>query len=120
MTVQQMLNALPIVERMLELKLPIKKAHKIYLLAKSINDQREFFIREEKKLIEDCNAEILENGNIKFNTPEDQNKFVTEHADLMNYEVELETVELRFDDLGDVEFTPRELIMLEDVINFIE
>ena len=67
------------------------------------------------------NAEILENGSIKFNSAEDQMAFSKEHADLMQYEIEeLETLELNFDDLGEVEFTPRDLMTLEGVINFVE
>lgn len=121
MIVQQMLNALPILQKIIELKLPIKKAYQVYKLTKSIEDKRQFFIQEEKKLIDKFNVEILENGNIKFNSVEDQMTFSKEHADLMQYEIEeLETLELNFDDLGDVEFTPRELMALEGIINFVE
>lgn len=121
MKVQQILNSLPILQRVVELKLPIKKAYKVYSLAKQINEQREFFIKEEKKLIEKFNAEILEDGNVKFNSPEDQMGFVTEHAALMQYEVaDLNVIELSFEDLGDTELTPKDIMMLEGVINFVD
>lgn len=120
MKVQQMLNSLPILQRMIELKLPIKKAYKVYSLAKQINEQQEFFIKEEKKLIEKFHAEILEGGKIKFNSPEDQTSFATEYAVLMQYEVaDLDIIELSFEDLGDIEFTPKDIMMLEGVINFV-
>ena len=121
MTVQQMLNSLPILQRVMELKLPIKKAYKAYILAKVINEKREFFINEEKKLIEKFDAETMDGGNIKFKTAEDQFGFLQEHAELMNYEVaDLEVLELSFDELGDAEFTPVEIMQLEGVVNFIE
>lgn len=120
MTVQQMLNSLPILQRMMELKLPIKKAHGIYSLAKVINEQREFFINEEKKLIEKFNAEILEGGNIRFKDAESQAGFMTEHSVLMHYEVDATALDLSFEDLGDSEFTPVELMQLEGVINFVD
>lgn len=120
MTVQQMLNSLPILQRMMELKLPIKKAHGIYSLAKVINEQREFFINEEKKLIEKFNAEILEGGNIRFKDAESQVGFMTEHNALMHYEVDAAALDLSFEDLGDSEFTPVELMQLEGVINFVD
>lgn len=121
MTVQQMLNSLPILQKVMELKLPIKKAHGIYVLAKQINEQREFFINEEKKLIDKFNAEVLEGGSIRFKTPEEQAQFVKEHANLMNYEVsDLKTIELSFDELGDTEFTPIDILALEGVIDFKE
>jgi len=118
MTVQQMLNSLPVLQRLMDLKLPIKKAHKVYSLAKVINEQREFFIKEEKKLIEKFNAEIMEGGGIRFQNAEEQTGFIQEHDALMNYEVSgLEVVTLNFDDLGDAEFTPAEIMQLEGVIN---
>ena len=120
MTVQQMLNSLPILQRMMELKLPIKKAHGIYSLAKVINEQREFFINEEKKLIEKFNAEILEGGNIRFKDAESQVGFMTEHNALMQYEVDAAAIDLSFEDLGNSEFTPVELMQLEGVINFVD
>lgn len=120
MTVQQMLNALPILQRMMELKLPIKKAYAVYSLAKVINEQREFFINEEKKLIEKFSAEILSNGNIRFEDVESQNKFVAEHNALMQYEVNVVAIDLSFEDLGNAEFTPAELMQLEGAVNFIE
>lgn len=121
MTVQQMLNALPVLQKVMELKLPIKKAYKIYSLAKFIEDKRQFFVEEEKKLITKFEGEILENGNIRFKTPVEQGKFSQEHQELMTYEVEgLESIDLSFDDLGEAEFTPRDLMLLEGVINFNE
>lgn len=119
MTVQQMLNSLPTLQRIMELKLPIKKAYKVYSLAKLINEQREFFIKEENKLIEKFNAEFLSNGGLKFKNSEEQTMFIKEHAELMSYEVnDLEVLDLDFDDFGDVEFTPVEIMSLEGVINF--
>lgn len=120
MTVQQMLNSLPILQRMMELKLPIKKAYKVYSLARVINEQREFFINEEKKLIEKFEVEVLKGGNIRFKDAESQTGFIEEHSALMNFEVNAAAVDLSFEDLGNSEFTPAELMQLEGVVNFIE
>ena len=121
MTVQKMLNSLPLVERVMELKLPIKKAYSVYSLAKQINEKRDFFINEEKKLIEKFSAEVTEDGMINFKTVEERIQFQTEHAEFLNYEVEgLAAIELSFDDVGEAEFTPMEIMTLEGVINFVE
>lgn len=119
-TVQQMFNSLPILQRVINLKLPLKKAYKVYSLTKAINEQREFFIKEEQKLIAECGAQVLESGDIKFETPEMRQEFAVKHNDLMNYEVNLESIELSFDDLGEEEFTVKDLVALEGVINFVE
>ena len=118
MIVQQMLNSLPTLQRIMELKLPIKKAYSIYSLAKVINEQREFFINEENKLIEACKVEVLPEGGLRFDSTENQNKFIEEHEALMNYEIELESITLNFDDLKEAKFTAKELITLEGIINF--
>ena len=121
MTVQQMLNALSTVQKMMTLKLPIKKAHQVYSLAKQINEQREFFINEEKKLIEKFNATVGEDGRIQFENSEQAMTFQKEHGDLLNYEVEgLAAIELSYDDLGDAEITPADIMLLENVINIVE
>ena len=90
-------------------------------MAKSINEQREFFINEEKKLVKKFNGEIVDGGSLRFKKPEDQVSFAKEHVELLNYEIpELAAIELSFDDLGDATFTPIELSTLEGVVNFIE
>lgn len=121
MTARQMLNALPMVQKIMELKLPIKKAYKVYNLAKVINEKREFFINEEKKIVDKFEVEILEDGKIRFKDSESKLGFMQGHAELMNYEIsDLDPLELSFDDLGEVEFTPMEIMQLEGVINFNE
>ena len=121
MTISQMLNAFPVVQKIMELKLPIKKAYKVYTLVKVINDKRDFFINEEKKLIDKFEGTLLQNGKIQFKSAEIQVKFAEEYNELMNYIIEdVEVFELKFEDLGEVEFTPAEIGMLEGVINFVD
>ena len=121
MTALEMLNALPCIQKLMDLKLPVKKAFKVYSLAKQINEQRDFFINEEKKLIEKFQGVVDERGMITFNSVEDQQAFSREHNELMSFVLEgIEPIELSFADLGDAEFTPMELAILEGVINFID
>lgn len=121
MTLQQILNSVSVIQKMTELKLPIKKAYKIYSLAKQINNKRDFFINEEKKLIEQFHAEVAPNGQISFSNQEDQSQFIKEYSDLANYEIDdIEVLELKFDDLGDAEFSPNELAMLDGIVNFVD
>ena len=121
MTTLQMLNALPVVQKVMELKLPIKKAYKAYFLAKQINEKRDFFINEEKKLIEKYQAEVKEDGKLIFKNTENIAQFTQEHKEILEYQVDdIESLELSFSDLGDAKFTPAEILMLEGVINFID
>jgi DNA integrity scanning protein DisA with diadenylate cyclase activity len=120
MTADKILNALPVVQKLVSLQLPVKKAYKVYSLAKQINEQREFFINEEKKMIEKFSVTI-ESGNLHFKSSEDQALFVAEHNELMQYQVEgLTPIELSFTDLGNLEITPMEMSSLDGVVIFID
>jgi DNA integrity scanning protein DisA with diadenylate cyclase activity len=120
MKVMQMLNSIPVLEKLMTLSLPVVKAHKIYSLTKQINEQREFFINEEKKMIEKFSVTI-DSGNLHFKSSEDQALFVAEHNELMQYQVEgLMPIELSFTDLGNLEITPMEMSSLDGVVIFID
>lgn len=119
MTVQQMFNALPILQRLMELRLPVKKAYETYNLIKVIEEKRDFITKEEQKLIQKFNCEITEKNQLKFQSQEDQINFINEHNDLINFEIDIQGVELNFNDLKDVEFTPIEMAQIEGIIKFI-
>ena len=117
MKVMQMLNSIPVLEKLMTLSLPVIKAHKIYSLTKQINEQREFFINEEKKMIEKYDAAALEDGRIQFQEEEKKTEFLKEHNELLNFEVEnLKPVILTLDDLANCELSANDIILLEDVI----
>lgn len=121
MTAQQILNALPLIQNIMDLNLPIKKAYEVYTLAKLINEKREFFINEEKKIIEKFNATVAENGTIRFQSPQDQLAFYQAHSELMNYEVDdLKAVELSLSNLESAQLKPYEIGLLENIITFVD
>ena len=121
MKIQQLLNAYPIMQKLITLKLPVKKAHKIFLMVKKAEEQREFFIQEEKKLIEQYEAEIREDGRIYFKDSETKNAFLAADFDLGQIEVDgLECIPLTYDDLGDIDFTAADIAALEGVVELAE
>lgn len=121
MTINKILNSIQSIEKLMNLELPFKEAYRIYSLTKEINDAREFFIKEERKLIEKYNAEIAENGEIKFNSVEDKNSFIKEYDDLKNLELnEFKPLEINISILDKINFTPIDFIALDGVINFID
>ena len=104
---------------MLTLNLPIKTAYLIYSLAKQINEYRDFFIKEEKKLIEKFNANVAENGQILFEEENQRNDFIKEYNSLMQYELEdFKPIELNMNNVGDINLTAADLFILDGVINF--
>ena len=117
----QLINTLPIIQKLMGLNLPIKKAYKIYTLAKLINDKRDFFINEEKKIIDKFDGNLTESGNIIFKDEETQIKFSQEHYELMNYEIDdIEIIELSFNDFEGAELSALEIAALEGLIKFID
>ena len=120
MTMQKILNSLPIIQKVLELKLPFKKAYEVYSLAKQINDKRDFFINEEKKLIAHFHVVVSDEGRVVFSNAEDQQGFQKEYNEILNCELEgLSAIELKIDDLEEARFSSIEIAALEGVINFI-
>ena len=116
-----MLDSLPVLQKIADLKVPMKKAYQIYSLIKGIEEKRYFYIEEEKKLINSYNAEVLDNGRIKFQSAEDQIKFSHEQSAMLNCELDdIPAIELSFDDLNEATFTAKELMSLEGVINLVD
>ena len=121
MTLNKILNSIQSIEKMITYELPVREAYKIYSLAKTINEKREFFINEEKKLINKYNAEILETGEIKFQSIEDKNNYIAENQALREFEFEdIKPLDLSFSIFDKINFTPADFIVLDGVINFID
>lgn len=121
MKIQQLLNAYPIMQKLITLKLPVKKAHKVFLMVKKAEEQREFFIQEERKLIERFEADIREDGKIYFKDAESKAAFMAADAELGQIEIDgLECITLTYDDMGDAEFAAADIAALEGVVEFAE
>lgn len=121
MKIQQLLNALPIIQKLIGLKLPVRKAHKLFLMVKKIDEQKEFFIQEERKLIELYNAEVKEDGRIYFKDVESKEKFVAADAELGQLEIDgFDPIYLTYDDMGDETFTAADIAALDGVVIFID
>ena len=121
MTIQQLLNAYPIMQKLITLKLPIKKAHKVFLMAKKADEQKEFFIQEEKKLIEKYEAEIKEDGMIYFKNAEIKEAFIAADAELGQLEIDgFDPIYLTYDDMGDETFTAADIAALDGVVIFVD
>jgi DNA repair ATPase RecN len=63
----------------------------------------------------------LANGNVQFETVDNQIAFSEEHNELMQYDIEeIEVIELKFDEMNEIIFSSKEIMMLEGVVNFVE
>lgn len=121
MKIQNLINALPIMQKLIGLKLPVRKAHKLFLMAKKAEEQKEFFIQEERKLIEQYEAEIREDGRIYFKDSESKDAFLAADAELGQLEIDgFDPIYLTYDDMGDETFTAADVAALDGVVMFVD
>ena len=121
MTGQQILNAIPIVKKLTLIELPFKKAYQVYSLTKQINEKADFFINEEKKIINKFGGGATEHGDIQFPSAEAYNAFLKEHAEFMSCEIDdIAVITLSFGDLEGVSLSPLELSALDGLVEFVD
>ena len=121
MTQKEMINIIPTLQKLVGIKLPLKSSYAVFRLAKEIDAQKEFFIEEERKLIEKYNGSINEMGRISFENPENFEPFAQEYAELNNLEVELKEklpIVIKLDVVEGGEFAPADFFSLEGIIDF--
>ena len=103
---------------------------KIARAAKELASQKDFYIGEERKIIElyaqkDENGQVkIVNGNqISFKDQEDALKFNKDINDLANTEVDIfEPLEIKMSDFkeGEMDLTPNDLITLDGFVVFVD
>lgn len=103
-------------------------SYKIAKANKLLNEQREFYTSEERKIVEtyavkDENGQVkIVNGNqISFKDKDDAIKFNTEINKLQQTEVEIfEPIEIKFNDFrdGEMDLTPSDILALEGFVIF--
>ena len=122
MTTKQMLQAIPVLQTLVNYKLPMKTTYALYNLAKKINEQKEFFVNKEKELIEKYKGNLNGQGQISFEKSEDFQAFAKEYNELNDVEVDIGgvPVSIRFDDMGDQTLSAADIMNLEGVVEFVE
>ena len=105
-------------------------SYKIAKAYKELESHKDFYIAEERKLVNDYamkdeNGQIIitNNNQIKFSTPEDAIKFNEGIVKLKSTEVEVfDPIELTIDDFrkNEMDLTPIDILALEDFIIFKE
>lgn len=120
LTLIQISNAEAALQEFLEASLPPKKAWQLYQLSKLLNEQNEFFITQQRKILERYNAEAQPNGYVKFESPEVALQAQNELNELSQLEIELDinTVVLTDDDTKDLRISMATAAALDGLIDF--
>lgn len=95
---------------------------------KEINGHKEFYISEEKKIVEayaskdkDGQVIVMDGNRIKFDNMENAQKFNSEISNLQKTEIDIfEPIELKLSDFkdGDMNLTPNDIMALDGFIVF--
>lgn len=79
------------------------------------NEVRQKLIEKYAKRKDDGSFEVNERNEYQF-TPENMQAYIEEINKLIEEEVQIEASPINLDDLGDIEFTPAEMSMLDPFI----
>ena len=125
-TLEQLLNSSDGLKALSEKKLKAHCAFAVGRVLKSIDGEMETFNNARMELIKkygekDENNELItdEKGNVHI--PADAiDQFNEELKELLDTKIEINTSKIKLEDIGDIEFTPREVTQLEEFIEFDE
>lgn len=122
-TLQNMLDSMPVFQNLIGQKLTARGAFKVSKLVKAINKEYEIFDETRRTIVEkyaDRNEageiQTNEDGNVQIKKELEQD-FITELQNLLQTELELNAPKLTFVEIENCEFTPAQVEILE---NFVE
>lgn len=121
MKAYQIHQSLSILNQLMQIKLPMKKAYQIYLLTKDIYGHREFFMMKEQELLSKYGGQVdSETNHIYFQDNNAKMAFEKEHNELMNIQVELQVspITLTESDVADFRISPVDIAGLDGLITF--
>lgn len=119
-TYQKMFNVYPMLQKLITMELPVKVSYQLYKIGKKIEDEKNFFIQEEKKLIEKYHGEVDAVGKINFEDDKNRESFVKEYQELNNLEIkDLDSlpIKINIEDLN-IKLSALEISVLDGVIDF--
>ena len=101
-----------------QMSLPIKTSYRVSKLLKSCNDEMGNVEKAREELVKRFSVEDpAKPGELQV-TPENEEKFRVEFAQLLKEEVEIEFTPINLSDFGDdIKITPMELASLSKIIN---
>ena len=120
LTLRQIQNAAEGLQGFLEACLPPKKAWQLYQLSKLLNEQIEFFITQQRRILEQYKAEAQPNGYVKFTSPEVSMQAQRDLNELASLEIELDInpVSLTDEDTKDLRISMATAAALDGLIDF--
>lgn len=122
MTFKILMRAYPLLQQFLQLSGNAQQSYQLYKFLKQIQEDVDFYVQEEKKLIEKYSANVDTDGQISFDDKENQKLFSQEINNLQNMELPqlMNTITIPLKSIQNIQLTPADFYLLENIINFVE
>lgn len=122
MTFKILMRAYPLLQQFLQLSGNAQQSYQLYKFLKQIQEDVDFYVQEEKKLIEKYAANVNTDGQISFDDKENQKLFSQEINNLQNMELPqlMNTITIPLKSIQNIQLTPADFYLLENIINFVE
>ena len=114
LTLGELLNGKPALEKLVNLEISIKAAYKLSRIIRKLNEELQNFEEQRQKLVNQY-GEPQENGNVIV-TQENMEAFAKELNDLASLEIELDFEPVSLEELGDVKMKAAELMLIEKFV----
>lgn len=113
-TLGELLNGKPALEKLVNLEISIKTAYKLSRIINKLNNELQNFEDQRQKLVSKY-GEPEENGNVIV-TQENMEAFSNELNELINLEIELAYEPVSLEELGDVKMRASELMLIDKFV----
>lgn len=120
-----MINAIPALKEIMQLRLPYAKARDIYKIYKQLEEEYGFFSQEEMKLVrefadkdENGNPKMTQQGAIQFKDAASKAQYINKFNELGAQEIKLTPVVITENEIGDQAISPDTINKLDGIISF--
>ena len=122
MTLNLLLKVSVVLQKFYQFSLNAKLSYSLYKLLKKIQEELDFYSKEEEKLVETYADGIDENGKVIFSDEQKKKMFFNEIEKLQNTNVDLQfdKINVSLNDIQNVQLAPSDFYLLENIINFVD
>ena len=122
MTFTLLLKLSIVLQKFYQSSLDAKISYSLYKLLKRIQEELDFYAKEEEKLVETYADGIDENGKVIFSDEQKKKMFFNEIEKLQNTNIDLDfsKIDISLADIQNIKLTPSDFYLLENIINFID
>ena len=122
MTLNLLLKISVILQKFYQFSLDAKISYSLYKLLKKIQEELDFYSKEEEKLVETYADGIDEKGKVIFSDEQKKKMFFNEIEKLQNTNIDLDfsKIDISLADIQNIKLTPSDFYLLENIINFID